>query len=106
MTEQDESAKEQKKRSELFAALLDALKDALHALRPQTLFVADAEMIRRIGIPEKLARAAIRALDENPDSGFPKKSALWGNRRYWPAVEVWFREQYDLETRREPRKPR
>jgi hypothetical protein len=106
MTEQDEGAKEQEKRTELLAALLDALKDALLALRPRTLFVADAEMIRRMGIPEKLARAAIRALDENPHSGFPKKSALWGNRRYWPAVEVWFKEQYDLETGREPRKPR
>jgi hypothetical protein len=106
MTEQDDGTKEKKKRRDLLAALLDALKNGLRALRPQTLFVADAEMIRRIGVPEKLARAAIRALDENPDSGFPKKSALWGDRRYWPAVEVWFQEQYDLETGREPRKPR
>jgi hypothetical protein len=106
MTEQDQGAKEQKTRSELLAALLDALKDALLALRPQTLFVTDVEMIRRIGIPEKLARAAIRALDENPHSGFPKKNALWGSRRYWPAVEVWFREQYDLETGPESRRPR
>ena len=98
MTEQDEGTKEKKKRRDLLAALLDALKSALLALRPKTLFVADAEMIRRIGIPEKLVRAALRALDENPDSGFPKKSALWGDRRYWPAVEVWFQEQYDLET--------
>jgi|HubBroStandDraft_6_1064221.scaffolds.fasta_scaffold499169_1 hypothetical protein len=106
MTEQDVGAREQKTRSELLAALLDALKDALLALRPKTLFVTDGEMIRRIGIPEKLARAAIRALDENPQSGFPKKSALWGNRRYWPAVEVWFQERYDLETGSERRKPR
>jgi len=82
------------------------VKDALLALHPQTLFVTDAEMIRRIGVPAKIARAAIRALDENPHSRFPKKSALWGNRRYWPAVEVWFQEQHDLETGPDPRKPR
>jgi hypothetical protein len=81
----------------LLAALLDALKDALPALRPPTLFVTDGEMIRRIGVPEKIARAAIRVLDENPHSGFPQKSELWGNRRYWPAVELWFRQQQDLD---------
>ena len=106
MTEQDVGAREQKTRSELLAALLDALKDALLALRPKTLFVTDGEMIRRIGIPEKLARAAIRALDENPHSRFPKKSALWGNRRYWPAVEAWFQEHHDLQTGPEPKKLR
>jgi hypothetical protein len=104
MTEQDEGAKERKTLRELLAALLDALKEALLGLRPETL--TDAEMIRRIGVPEKIARAAIRALDENPHSCFPKKSALWGNRRYWPAVAVWFQEQYDLETDPEPRKLR
>ena len=106
MTGQDEGAKERKTLGELLTALLDALKDALSALRQPTLFVTDAEMIRRIGVPEKIARAAIRALDENPHSRFPRKSALWGNRRYWPAVEVWFQEQHDFETGREPRKPR
>jgi|GEM_PF-3337770 len=106
MTEQDEGAKERKTLGEPLAALLDALRDALLAVRPQTLFVTDAEMIRRIGVPEKIARAAIRALDENPRSRFPRKSALWGNKRYWPAVEVWFQEQHDLETGPEPRNPR
>jgi hypothetical protein len=101
MTEEGEGAREPKTSlRELLAALLDALKDALLALRPQTLFVTDTEMIRRIGIPEKIARAAIRVLDENPHSGFPRKSELWGNRRYWPAVEVWFREQQELDTRK------
>ena len=97
MTEEGE--KERPLRELLFA-LLDALKDALLALRPQTLFVTDTEMIRRIGVPEKIARAAIKALDENPLSGFPQKSELWGNRRYWPAVEAWFREQQDLDTKK------
>jgi hypothetical protein len=101
MTEEGDGAKERRTPLlELLAGLLDALKDALLALRPQTLFVTDIEMIRRIGVPEKIARAAIRVLDENPHSGFPKKSELWGNRRYWPAVEVWFQQQQDLDMSR------
>jgi hypothetical protein len=99
MSEENEGAKDSKTSiCELQPALLDALRDALHALRPQTLFVTDAEMIRRIGAPEKITRAAIRVLDENPYSGFPRKNEVWGNRRYWPAVETWFRKQQELDT--------
>jgi hypothetical protein len=32
-------------------------------------------------------------LDKDTASGFPKKQALWGGRRYWPAVEHWFQLQ-------------
>lgn len=53
------------------------------------LFVNDAELIERLGVPEKMARAAIRSLDMDRRSGFPKKQAIWGDRRYWPAVEKW-----------------
>jgi hypothetical protein len=52
-------------------------------------FVTDAELIRRIGVPEKIARAAIQELDAKP-TGFPRKQKLWGNRRYWPAVKAYF----------------
>jgi hypothetical protein len=60
-----------------------------------TLFVDDAELIRRLGVPEKIARPAIYVLEAKRDSGFPQKQALWGNRRYWPAVRAWFDQQYD-----------
>ena len=50
--------------------------------------------------------AAIKVLDENPYSGFPKKSEVWGNRRYWPAVELWFQKHQDLDTGPDPGKPR
>ena len=70
--------------------LLIALNDALTAVQPRTLYVTDAEMIRRIGVPQKIARDAIQALEQNPRSNFPQKSKLFGNRRYWPAVELWF----------------
>jgi hypothetical protein len=59
-------------------------------LAEPTLFVTDAELIRRLGVPEKIAHAAIHVLDRTRDSGFPQKKALWGNRRYWPAVKQWF----------------
>ena len=60
------------------------------------LFVTDAQLIRRLGAPEKTARAAIRMLDKNPRTGFPKKQPLWGDLRYWPAVRRWFDEQNGL----------
>lgn len=54
----------------------------------QKLFVTDAELIRRLGVPEEAARRTIRVLDAQR-SGFPRKQKIWGDRRYWPAVEQW-----------------
>ncbi len=54
------------------------------------LFVTDAELIRRLGVPEKIAKAAIRVLDETRGSGFPPKQKLWGDRRYFPDVLRFF----------------
>lgn len=56
----------------------------------ETLWVTDAELIRRSGVPEKIARAAIQVLDSTRGSGFPPKQKLWGDRRYWPAVKAFF----------------
>src|SRR5580704_8058360 len=61
-----------------------------YVLAEPTLFVTDAELIRRLGVPEKFAYAAIHVLDHSRDSGFPQKQATWGKRRYWPAVKQWF----------------
>jgi hypothetical protein len=68
-------------------------REVVHVAEP-TLWVTDAELIRRIGVPAKIAREAIRTLDRNPNSGFPKKQALWGNRRYWATVRTWFDRTY------------
>lgn len=57
------------------------------------LWLTDAELIRRMGVPERQARAALRDLDR-PGSGFPKKQKVWGGRRYWPAVQAYFDRQY------------
>lgn len=71
---------------------------APHKKRDDTLWVTDAEMIRRLGVPEKVAREAIRLLDHNPTkSRFPQKNKLWGNRRYWPAVKAYFDQGNQLQ---------
>lgn len=55
-----------------------------------TLYITDAELIRRMGVPEKIARAALRDLDNrHRETRFPQKQMIWGNRRYWPAVKSW-----------------
>ncbi len=50
-------------------------------------------MIRRMGVPEKIARETLRMLDAKP-TGFPRKQKIWGDRRYWPAVEAYFDHLY------------
>ena len=67
-----------------------SMTDTAHADSREGLYITDAELIRRIGVPEKIARDAIRILDQDKRSGFPQKKALWGDRRYWPAVRAWF----------------
>lgn len=61
------------------------MNEALKVDPHSTLWVTDAELIRRFGVPERKARAAIDALDKG-NFGFPRKNKLWGDRRYWPAV--------------------
>jgi hypothetical protein len=63
-----------------------------------TLYITDAELIRRLGVPEKIARQAIKEMDAKRDSGFPQKSRLWGDRRYWPAVKAWLDRTNGLKT--------
>jgi hypothetical protein len=57
------------------------------------LWVTDAELIRRLGVPEKIARTALRMLDRM-DPTFPKKQATFGDRRYWPGLRLWFDRRY------------
>ena len=51
------------------------------------LYLTDAELIRRLGVPEKTLRPLLPGLEKN--YGFPPKSPLFGGRRYWPAVKNW-----------------
>lgn len=54
-------------------------------------FVTDAELIRRLNLPEKVGRLALRELDKHMPGRrrFPQPIALFGNRRYWPAVKQY-----------------
>jgi hypothetical protein len=54
-------------------------------------FVTDAELIRRSGLPEKYGRRLLAYFD-NPKNKtrFPKKLPLYGDRRYWPDVAAFF----------------
>ena len=61
----------------------------------RSLWITDAELIRRIGVPEKTAREMLRELDRKA-SGFPRKQKLWGGRRYWPAVKAYFDALYGV----------
>lgn len=51
------------------------------------LYLTDAELIRRLGVPDKIARQTISVLEAK--HGFPRKNALFGGRRYWPAVKAY-----------------
>lgn len=59
-------------------------------------WITDAELIRRLGVPEKIARQRIKSLDQDRRSGFPQKQPFWGDRRYWPAVKAYFERVYGL----------
>lgn len=54
------------------------------------LYVTDAQMIRKLNVPEAVIRPVIKMLDADPKKGFPKKDPLFGGRRYWPKVRAWF----------------
>lgn len=59
---------------------------------PETLFVNDAELIRRSGVPEKIMRDAIKFWDTKK-CGFPQKVESLGGRRYWPDVKAYLERE-------------
>ncbi len=63
-------------------------------------FVTDAELIRRLRLPEKVGRAALRELDKSSPARrpFPKPDPLFGHRRFWPAVKQWLLDYKGFKT--------
>jgi hypothetical protein len=59
----------------------------------EKLWVKDSELIRRLGVPDKVGYETLRMLDSKR-TGFPQKQKLWGDRRYWPAVKAYFDRLY------------
>lgn len=66
------------------------MSDTLEPEGRDTLYITDEELIRRLGVPRKAARAALHMFDRDLTKGFPQKQKLFGNRRYWPAVKAYF----------------
>jgi hypothetical protein len=50
-------------------------------------FVPDAEIARRWGVSDKTARVAIREFEKH--GGFPPRDPLFGEKRFWPAVQAF-----------------
>ncbi len=69
------------------------MTDDLPTVIADTIWVKDSELIRRSGVPEKMMRRILRALDANPTSGFPRKDKFWGDRRHWPSVLDYWKRQ-------------
>ena len=61
------------------AETLDREKDKL--------YLTDAELIRRLGVPDRTLRPILPSLETK--YGFPPKQPLFGGRRDWPAVKAW-----------------
>lgn len=56
------------------------------------LWIKDSELIRWLGVPEKIGYETIRMLEAK--GGFPRKQKIWGDRRYKPAVKAYFDRLY------------
>ena len=69
------------------AVLTAPQPDTIDRERAQ-LYVTDAQLIRRMGVPERQGRAMLQDLAKKP--GFPRKQAYASGRRYWPAVKEYF----------------
>jgi hypothetical protein len=71
------------------------------AISHHGLYVTDAELIRRLGVPKKMGYAAIHDLEKTrPDRPkFPAYDPLFPKRpgrRFWPAVEKYFMLRHGL----------
>lgn len=64
------------------------------------LYLTDAELIRRLGVPAHTARTTIQFYEDK--AGFPPKQKMWGGRRYWPAVQAWLDRQNGLTIAADP----
>ena len=58
------------------------------------LYLTDAELIRRLGVPERIMRPMLLGLEQKYN--FPRKNPLFGDRRYWPAVKHWLDKHQGL----------
>jgi hypothetical protein len=62
------------------------------------LFVTDAELLRRLGLPEKIGRRMLREVEKHLPGRqrFPQQDPLFGRRRFYPAVLQWLYDYYGV----------
>lgn len=54
------------------------------------LFLSDRQIIKKLGVSFPVGYRALRMLDQRRGGvPFPQKQAIFGGRRYWPAVVRW-----------------
>jgi hypothetical protein len=55
------------------------------------LYVRDCEIIRRLGFGRKYGYRMLQRLDRGVPNmrSYPQKDAMFGDRRFWPAVMQW-----------------
>lgn len=58
------------------------------------LYVTDLELYRRLGVPKEILAQVIPELELR--QGFPRKSKIFGGRRYWPAVKAWLDNHHGI----------
>lgn len=57
-------------------------------------YVTDVQISEIWGVCDKTARRAIKALERA--GGFPRRDPLFGNKRYWPAVDAFMKRRAGL----------
>ena len=62
--------------------------------RAPGLYVSDAELYELLGLEKRDGACAVQALEM--DRSFPRKEALFGNKRYFPAVRAFLDRRYGL----------
>lgn len=75
-------------------------KRAHRAKNGPGLFVTDLELFEIMGVPPDTGRQVLARFDQDRRSGFPKKQAAWGGRRYYPDVKAWLDRNYGVNLRR------
>lgn len=63
-------------------------------MKADPLYMTEAQIAQRLGVTVKEWEATATVLERG---GLPKPEALFGNRRYWPAVRSFLDRRYDLE---------
>lgn len=67
---------------------------AEHPPQQDKLWVTDKELVKLLGCGEKHGARLLQQFDADKASGFPPKKALFGDRRYLPAVRAYFDRLY------------